>query len=313
MSRAPLKILHVEDDVLYADLMQALLKEEPGLNKYEIVHVDSLKKALGELKEKGFGAVLLDLTLNDVSGLDNVRAISEANPDLPIIVLSGADNEDMAMQALEQGAQDYIVKGYANRKVVQLAINSSIKRKAVERDLYHRANYDDLTGLANRKHFMSYLQRDLNAAKRWQRNETLLFIDVDHFKQINDTFGHEAGNAVLKEVANRLTSTLRTTDLVARYGGDEFVVLLDHGADPNCDPKFASASIVTKLQNAFNNAVEWQGKRIEFTVSIGIAIYPDAGESVEAMIENADKAMYEAKKQGGRHFRFAFFGQDTRH
>ncbi|PIR34039.1 MAG: hypothetical protein COV36_01505 [Alphaproteobacteria bacterium CG11_big_fil_rev_8_21_14_0_20_44_7] len=297
-----LNILHVEDDPGDALLMQEILMAEVGISTFDVVHVESLKDAITELNKRGFNAVLLDLGLRDVSGVDNVRIIKEENPDIPIVVLTGVDNEDIAMQALQKGAQEYLVKGHGDGKVIRLAIKSSIQRKAVERQLYHQANYDELTGLANRRLFMEHLEKALIKAKRWKREEALMFLDLNNFKTINDTYGHEAGNELLKQTASRLSSILRESDLVARYGGDEFMWLLDNSA---ADIKQGCETVANKMIEIMNEPFILGNNSNQISVSIGIAIYPDCADDAASMIDVADMAMYKAKSHGANRYCFA--------
>ncbi len=299
-----INILHVEDDPADALLVQEILMEEAGgTAHYNVVHVDNLKEALKTLHCEGFNAVMLDLGLKDISGVDNVRMLKEENPDIPIIVLTGFNNEDTALQAIKQGAQEYIVKGYSNGNVLRLAIKSSIERKAYERKLFQQANFDELTGLANRRLFKEYLEKALMKAKRFERQEVLMFLDLDRFKDINDTYGHEAGNMLLMLVAERIKQKLRESDMIARYGGDEFIILLG-----NNDPKNmrqGCVAVAEKILDVIREPYDLGGNNVSLSTSIGIAIYPDSGETPEALLETADHAMYEAKRSGMNQYVFA--------
>lgn len=302
MPERALKILHIEDDPTDALLMQEILHDEISARQFNLEQVDSLKGALEALRLHGYDAALLDLNLRDISGLDNVRALKEQNPDLPVVVLTGIDNDATALTAIDCGAQEFLVKGHGDGKVIRQAIHSSIKRKAVERKLFRQANYDEVTGLPNRRLFQDYVEHALDRARRWKRHETILFLDLDNFKQVNDRLGHAAGNDVLKEVAMRLTGTLRKSDIVARYGGDEFVILLDEHSP---DVRAAAGQVVTKLLYAFNEPFRYEDNRIAMSASIGVAVYPYGGDHYEALLKSADQAMYSAKKAGGRQFRFS--------
>lgn len=175
MTKTVIKILHVEDDETDALITQSYLNEYSQGSSFDITQVDSLKNALKELSTTEYDAVLLDLHLNDVSGMDNILAIKEQCPDLPIVVLSGVDHDATALGAIDFGAQEYLIKGHSSGKVIQLAIHSSIKRKFVERRLFKQANYDELTGLANRRLFHEHLDGAINRAKRWKRSQILFF------------------------------------------------------------------------------------------------------------------------------------------
>ena len=296
------KILHVEDDPVDAMLMQTALSDDAKTcGKYDIVHVDGLKEALEELRQHGYDAVLLDLNLRDVSGTSNISAIKEENPDIPVVVLSGLDNDKVALEAIDSGAQEYISKGHCNGKVIRLAIQSSIRRKHVERQLFVQANYDEITGLPNRRFFRECAEKMIVRAHRWERKETLMFIDIDNFKAVNDEYGHEACNTILRGLAERMNGALRESDMMARYGGDEFVIMLD---DRSQDFRKAAGMTATKLLYTLDEPLRYHEHEIHASASIGIAVYPFAGADFSDLIKTADQAMYEAKKAGGRQFRF---------
>ena len=302
MGKTAFNILHVEDDPGDALLMREALCDGTDNGIFDIVHVDCLKEALNHIKSRGFNAVLLDLGLKDITGIDNVRAIKEEDPDIPIVVLTGVDSDEMAMQALYHGAQEYIIKGHGDGKVIKLAIKSSIERKAVERRLYYEANYDELTGLANRRLFREHFEKILTRAKRWEHKEALMFLDLDSFKKVNDTYGHEAGNLLLKLASDRIQNVLRESDLIARYGGDEFMLLLDDSSD---DIRQSCITVANKILSVIKEPYTLNGKNIPLSVSIGIAIFPDCGEDTSSLLNAADKAMYASKASGPNHFCFA--------
>jgi len=293
MPKPKLHILHVENDELEADLFKNHLTQEFGEKGCDIVHVESLADALKKLKETAFNAILLDLDLNDIQGLDNVRAIKEQNPDIPIVVLSGHNDNKTALSAVRQGAQEYVIKGHSDSRVLGLAVLSSIERKSYERHLFRQANHDDLTGLPNRRMFLEYMQRWLIRASRWKRTEVIMFLDVNDFKEVNDTLGHDIGDALLEQIAARLRVGLRASDMLARYGGDEFIVHLDTDAHISRD---SCVKIAEKITSLFHSPISIGGHDIQTGVSIGIAFYPEHGKNTTRLIQSADHAMYQAKK-----------------
>lgn len=296
-----IKVLHVEDDAADAELIRSLLYDSIVSGQFEIFRVESLKAALKEIDTGSYDAVILDLHLKDISGMDNVSAIRGQNPDLPIIILSGVDNDKDALSSIDHGAQEYVIKSHCDGKVLKLAIFSSIKRKAFERKLFKLANYDYLTGLANRRMFQNYVEKSIAKASRWKYSEVIMFLDIDNFKSINDEYGHDAGNMLLKEVADRITNLLRKTDIVSRYGGDEFTILLD---DRSIDPFGSAKEVASKILNSFEKTFNYNGSDINFSASIGISIYPESGEDYMSLIKFADDAMYNAKHLGGGQFCF---------
>lgn len=294
-----IKILHVEDDDKDAELVKAILFDSIASGLFDILRVDSLKSALKEIINSHFDAIILDLHLKDISGMDNISAIRSQNPDLPIIVVSGVDNYKEALNAIDHGAQEYVIKSHCDGKILKLAIYSSIKRKAFERKLFKLANYDSLTGLANKKMFQDYVEKSIEKAVRWNHSEILMFMDIDNFKEINDKFGHDAGNMLLKEVSNRMINVLRSTDIASRYGGDEFTILLD---DRTYNPLKTAKAVATKIINSFSKEFSYDNDKIKFSASIGISVYPDCGVDYNSLIKFADSAMYEAKRLGGNQY-----------
>lgn len=301
MNAPSVKILHIEDDDIDAMLVRDVLHSDVGYGQFDIVHVSSLRDALKELNTCSYDTVLLDLNLRDVQGIDSVSVIKEENPDIPVVVISGVDSDSIALNAIDCGAQEYLAKGHCSGRVIRHAIHSSIKRKAVERELFKQANFDELTGLSNRRFFLEYLQRTLDKANRWNRSEVILFLDLDRFKNVNDHHGHEFGNAVLREAAARMIRSLRSCDIIARYGGDEFVILLDSRSD-NC--QMTAKKIAEKIIARVNKPFDINGTRVQLSSSIGIAIYPTCGLNCEDLIKNADSAMYQSKSAGGGVFSF---------
>jgi diguanylate cyclase (GGDEF)-like protein/PAS domain S-box-containing protein len=164
----------------------------------------------------------------------------------------------------------------------------------------HAAHHDSLTGLPNRRLLNDRLTQAMRRAKRNERNVALLLIDLDGFKTVNDTHGHDAGDAVLTEVSRRLSAAVRASDSVARLGGDEFVVLLDNLLDGH-----QAALIAEGLVAALAESITWPAATLKVSASIGIALYPGDAESADELFKRADAAMYEAKRAGKNAFRFA--------
>jgi diguanylate cyclase (GGDEF)-like protein len=305
MTKSTLKLLHVENDDMEAEICQRLLSQEFAKDDYSVVRERTLRASLNKLRTLEFDAILLDLDLDDSQGLVNVRAIKRENPDVPIVVLSGHNDTEIALQAIRDGAQEYVVKGHSNHRMLGLAILSSIERKVYERQLFRQANHDELTGLPNRRMFLEYLHQWLVRASRWKRTEMIMFLDVNGFKQVNDTLGHDAGDRLLQQIAARLKTGLRASDMLARYAGDEFIVHLDmqaHESRENC------AQVAERIAALFRKPVNIGSHDIATSVSIGVAVYPDHGPDTETLIRSADQAMYQAKQAG---IPFVFAGDDN--
>ncbi|MVB09436.1 Diguanylate cyclase, GGDEF domain [Caprobacter fermentans] len=171
-------------------------------------------------------------------------------------------------------------------------LNQELKQK--EKAIQSLAYYDQLTGVANRALFYELAEKFLRAAERNHEVLGLMFIDVDNFKQINDTYGHEAGDKVLVQVAGILTAATRRNDVVARYGGDEFLILL-----PQINAPDNYKIVVSKILQAKRDAIVCNGISVEICLSVGVSFYPQDGDSIDQLIVKADRAMYIAKKQEG--------------
>ena len=173
------------------------------------------------------------------------------------------------------------------------------EQKADAEQLYHLANYDYLTDLPNRINFLGSVKQALAQAIRHQHGLALLFIDLDNFKAINDNFGHETGDALLQEVSHQIKQSLRKEDIVCRFGGDEFIVLL-----PVLGQRNKAAVIARKILASFKEIVEITGHRVTIGASIGIASYPEDGKDDKSLISHADDAMYNVKNLGGNNYLF---------
>ena len=178
-------------------------------------------------------------------------------------------------------------------------IGQFIARKQAEANLQFFASHDPLTGLFNRGMFNRRLQQALAQAQRYERALAILFIDLDGFKLVNDTLGHNAGDALLAEIAARLRATLREGDVIARMGGDEFVVLIEEFGEP-----MQVGEVAKKVLDTVARPYLLQGTESRVTASIGISAFPDDGRTAQALLGNADMAMYRAKEQGKNAFRF---------
>ncbi|MEM7276744.1 MAG: EAL domain-containing protein [Pseudomonadota bacterium] len=417
-----INILCVEDNPADQYLIAELFGADPRIS---VTMVDRLSPALECLGREHFDAVLLDLSLPDSIAVDSYLRIRNAHEGVPVVIHSGNCDENTAMEAVRQGAQDYIIKGTVNASeltrtfrhaierqktraqlrdseirfrrlydnvlagVFQIdpehvltAANSQMiallgyhdeqdllsaslefeifstrdaywnfvaelkthekvdawelqlrrkdgieivvlmgataeltqtgdiasiegtfvnitKRKEAEREIQHLAQFDTLTGLANRHLFCDSVNRAFSRAERADSQIGLLFLDLDHFKEVNDTLGHDAGDDLLKTVAQRMSGCLRESDLLSRLGGDEFSVLIQNVKDGG-----ELAKIANKLLNALAEPFTLLGHQVYVTPSIGIATTPEAGSSLEELMKAADVAMYRAKAAGRNRFEF---------
>jgi diguanylate cyclase (GGDEF)-like protein len=290
-------ILLVEDTASDAFLVESLLGNDRA-TEYRVHCVRTQAEALAALASQEFDVCLLDLTLSDASGFSALIDIQEKAPDMPVLILTGINDTALAKRAVGRGAQDYLLKDEMEITGLGRAIDYAMERKRIEKTLFQRANCDALTGLANREAFLSRLGVALVRAERSGACVAILFIDLDRFKPINDAHGHDAGDEALKIVAQRIRSALRAYDLSARFGGDEFAVLLENMASPR-----DAAHIAQKIIKARAAPMAYRNQSLELGASIGIA-FSDAPITAEALLQCADTAMYHTKKEGGGSYHF---------
>lgn len=293
-----LKILLVEDSDVDAHLTQDILAEW-SVEQFDVTHVVRLSEALSHLAQTRFDAILLDLSLPDGYGLSTLRQMQAANPTIPIIVLSGFSDQTLAVEAVQSGAQDYLVKGQGQPELLARSIRYAIERKRAEERLTYLAQYDQLTGLVNRTLFRDRLIHAMARSKRLHQPMGLMLLDLDRFKAVNDTLGHDAGDQLLKVVADRLHECVREVDTVARMGGDEFTIILE-GISNEDDLVVVARRITQSLSAPFNI----QDQQISIGVSVGITTYPTDDHEIDDLLRHADAAMYRAKQRGGNAFEF---------
>jgi diguanylate cyclase (GGDEF)-like protein len=310
MSKEQIKILLVEDDeddyILTEDLLS---QSERG--KFEVEWVSSYEDALELVIQNSYDICLFDYRLGGHSGIDLLREAITTGCTVPIIMLTGQGDGEIDIEALQAGAMDYLNKAEINAQLLERSIRYAIERKKTEDRIVQMAYFDSLTELPNRSLFYDRLKQALEQSKRYGWTLALLFLDLDNFKRINDTLEHRIGDLLLKGVADRLGSYVRSADTIARQGGnavantiarlggDEFTVLLTEIHSMRDAAKVAQR-ILTTLSEPFR----LDGHEVYMTASIGIALYPADGEDINTIIKNADTAMYHAKEHGKNNFQF---------
>jgi len=261
-----IKALLVEDNDVDAQLTQDLLSEW-SIEEFQITRAKTLGEGLALLSRERFDAVLLDLSLPDAFGLPTVKQVHATSPTIPVVILSGVSDQSLALQAVQQGAQDYLVKGQGHPELLARAVRYAIERKRFEEHLTYLAQYDHLTGLVNRTLFRDRLVQAMARSKRMQQPIGLMLLDLDRFKAVNDTFGHAMGDELLKAVSERLKACVREVDTVARMGGDEFTIILEGvSSDENI------LVVAKRITESIATTFELQGHHISVGISIGITI-----------------------------------------
>jgi diguanylate cyclase (GGDEF)-like protein len=286
-----MKILLVEDDADDADFLRVSLSQRDL--SVSVTRTGLIKDAVTALDTDRFDVVLLDLNLPDGRGAECVEKIQQADALVPIVVLSGHGDEDYAVEILNRGVQDYLVKWEGDGRTILRAIRYAVERKRAEVRLNYLARYDSLTRIPNRQYLCDQLGQATTRALRRGSTMALLLLDLDRFKMVNETLGHEAGDVLLRDVVQRLTSGVREGDVLARLGGDEFAVLLEDVEGP-LEAEAVARNIGAALQEPFQVG----GRAISVTASIGITICPADSTDPVALLNNADIAMYRAKEQG---------------
>ena len=401
MNNKPMKVLLVEDNPGDARLIQEVLKEEAS-HRFTLQLVDRVSSAKELLAQDDFDLVLLDLSLPDSQGLESVRMLNTFSPHLPIIVLTGLEDDALALEAVQTGAQDYLVKDQIDRQQLLRAIVYAVERKQLysalqksearirlvieqnvdgmvvvdqqrvvrylnpasetllngkyatvigqpfgipwdvdqflelkipqthngmvtlevrtisidwedqpaylvslrdisarkrmEQNLLQMATHDHLTGLPNRLLLEDRLAGAIERARRGSKGNSnkwetaVMMLDLDDFKQVNDTFGHEQGDLLLCSVAFRLKHSVRKSDTVARLGGDEFILVLE-----NMNGDDDHEMLANKILEQFTRPFQLEVGNVKISPSIGISIYSRDGEDSETLIRHADRAMYQAK------------------
>ena len=270
-----------------------------------IAHAQHFADATQELIDHGATCVLLDIAADDTDPLSSLQHLRSAASDVPVIVLSDRADEEFGLAAVKAGAQDFLRASELNPVLLARAVRYAVERKRSEVDLAHQALHDPLTGLPNRALFIDRLTVALDRSRRTGAPVAVLFLDVDNFKQINDSMGHAAGDLLLTVLADRFHAMLRPMDTVARFGGDEFTFLFEE-----LESEREAVLIADRISRTANQPLVLGDGEMNVAVSIGIAIVTDPSVAPDTVIRDADAAMYRAKERGGS--RFELFDESSR-
>ena len=292
------KILCVEESDADYDHLCNILEDKVQL---KLNRVSSIARALDVLKKSEYSIVFTEYNLPDGSGLDLLETLSREGIGVPLVVITNKGSEMIASRSIQAGAYDYLPKDRLNDNALTRIISNTLEKASLKREtsealkkMTEMSIKDELTGLFNRRYFKEAIAREISRATRYNTALSLCMLDLDHFKRVNDTYGHMAGDMVLSKVGDLLTNWVRQSDLVCRYGGEEFAVLL-----PGTEMETARL-VCGRFMDLLGREVFFYGaKQFKVTISIGIARMDiNAADRASDMIDRADKALYKAKQNG---------------
>ena len=281
-----INILIVEDDPVVASFLETALKNVG----YRVWLASTPQEGFEFLRSNQFPVVITELRSSKMNGIQFSREVHKFSSGVNVLVLTPYAFISSAIEAMESGAYGYITKPL-NSSEVCIVVERAVERFFLlsandDKDfLVDLAVKDGLTGLFNRRYFNELIKTEMNRVRRAPASLSLLMLDIDNFKNYNDTQGHPAGDELLKGVAKVLKSSVRAVDMVCRYGGEEFVIIL-----PQAD-KSVGQILAERIRVQVN-------LYFPTTISIGIAAYPDDADEIESLIQKADNALYKAKQSG---------------
>lgn len=268
---------------------------------YSTTFATSGEQAFERMKKSKPDLILMDIMMPEMDGIEICKKIKEISEyqEIPIIFLTASHEHKMLMEAFKQGAVDYITKPFNSgellaRVKIHLELKSTrdeLKKTLIQ--LNKLATTDGLTGVFNRRHLLVLAEQEFNRTRRYDDSFSVLMLDVDHFKLINDTYGHNVGDETLKAIAKATQDMLRDVDLFGRFGGEEFVAFLP---ETNQDAALTRAEKIR--QNIANLNLKLEGNFLSVTVSIGVASNLANDANIDAILKRADLALYEAKRRG---------------
>ena len=289
MSANGTKILLVsERELEIAELISALI--DGGLQAVDLARATAAD-APRFLSDDRYDAMLVSLDSSDAAAFDMIARLRDQAPDVPIVALTDDEDDAIAVRALKAGAEECIGGDHANGAMLVRAIRYAIERHQLQMALRAMALVDDLTGLYNRRGFQTLARQHMKMADRMRKRVSHIFVDLDGLKEINDMHGHREGDLALMETAELLKETFRESDIIARIGGDEFVVLALETVG------LAQEHWVTRLQEHLTRRNERPERRYRLSLSMGIAYYdPDFPCPLDDLLDRADALMYEQKR-----------------
>lgn len=289
MNSKSINVLLFEDNPGDVLLVKEALSEST-IASFNIICVERLSDGLVCLEQVEVDIILLDLALLDSFGMDTFIKVKTKATDTPLIVFTSNDDEAIALNTIQEGGQDYIIKGQLDSSSLARTILYAIERHLIRAQLINLSFTDELTGLFNRRGFFSTAKKYIKIAQRTTNNLLVIYTDLDGMKRINDLFGHAEGDLALIETSHILKMTFRESDTIARIGGDEFAILALEADKTDIN------TIRERLQKNINDRHAITKYSFELSLSIGIAYYDNNNPcSIDELLCKADKMMYQEK------------------
>jgi len=289
-------VLVVDDDKNMRKLLRLALERDG----YQVTTACDGVQALSLYRHESPDVVLMDPEMPELDGFEACAQLRKlpGGDETPVMMITGLNDESSVDKAFESGASEYITKPF-NWAVLRNRVRRLISERSAEKRVAYMAFNDALTGLPNRTLFQERLEMGLRQARRTRSELACMFLDLDGFKMVNDTLGHDIGDELLKCVAERLVTCLRESDTVARVGGDEFTAVLS-----NVSSRRQVERAAERVIEALREPIHLANRDLVIGASVGIAMYPEDGSDVQTLLRSADMAMYEAKDEGRNHVRF---------
>lgn len=291
VARRPMRVLCIDADPSTAAWLDVALIAASA-ERVQVEYAGSMREALGSLAEAAFDVAIVGLSGTDAQELDILQSLQEHAPELAVVVLSPVPDLQIAVRAIRCGAQDALVRGQVEGLMLSRMLRYSIERQHVRTALHTKTLVDELTGLYNRRGFISLARQQIKTAERMARDVVHVFLDVDGMKQINDTFGHREGDLALIETADILRATFRESDVLARMGGDEFAVLALETSPLACDV------LIDRLRRQVAERNSRGHRPYVLSFSLGSTRHA-AGTPclLDELLARADGLMYEQKRR----------------